>query len=231
VIVVGDIDTDRAIAGVAKTLGALPARADVKEPKGLRAVKFAAPTPEPVVRYHTGPKYQALVAIAWPTTDALANRRETHAAAVLSTIMQSRAIAQLRNAEGKTYSPNGFSDFSMALPGYGSIGAVVQVEPAEVPGVFAEFDAIAADLAEHEVTPDEFQRALRPRIGIAERNRLSNSFWLRYLAGAQADPRRLDFAVAQAAEVKAVTAADVQAVARKWLVKAKSWRMAVLPKP
>jgi zinc protease len=227
--VAGDITVEHAIDAVAKTLGALPPRSTAPEPKGLRDVKMPAPTAEPVVMHHTGPAYQALAVVAWPTTDAFADRMDTHATTVLASVMQDRAFNALRNSEGKTYGPNVSSQFSANLPGYGGLFAMAQVEPQDVEAVFAAFDSIAADIVAHGISDDEFSRAVKPHIEQTERSNQRNAYWVQMMARAQHDPRSLAHAAALTAEFKALTKADVEAAAKKWLVKAKTWRAEVLP--
>lgn len=229
VIVVGDITPERAIEAVAGTLGALPPRPEPKEPVSLREVHFPAPTPVPIALHHEGTAQQALAVIEWPTTDAFADQRDTEASAVLAAIMQERAIAQLRIKEGRTYSPSVVSEFSAVLPRYGAIRAMVEVEPADIDATFAELDAIAADLAAHDVSADEFSRALAPRIESARRSRFYNPYWLNALANAQTDPRLMELAANQLDTISALTVADVRKAAQKWLVKEKSWRLMVTP--
>jgi zinc protease len=230
IVMVGDITADRAIEVTAKTFGALPSRTETKEPAGLREAHFPKPVVAPVVLHHNGPDSQALAVIAWPTTDGFADRMDTHAAAVLSSVIQERAIARLRNAEGKTYTPIVGTDFSQVFAGYGVLMAMAQVEAVDVDEVFVTFDDIAADILAHGISDDEFQRALKPRIEGSERNQTNNLFWLRALVGAQADPRKLDFAATQAEEFHKVTLADVIKSAKKWLDRKRSWRAEVIPR-
>jgi zinc protease len=229
VIVVGDIAVDRVIDAVGKTLGALPTRVDSKEPPGLRQVRFPAPTMQPVELHHNGPAYQALVVLDWPTTDALADTRQTQASRLLADIMQQRAFDQIRNQEGSAYAPSVTAQFSETLPGYGMISAAILVRPEDIARVFSDLDAIAADLAAHEATADEFSRAQSARIAQANRNQRNNAWWMHYLAGAQTDPRLLGFATREMSEISSVTAADVRAAAQRWLVKGKSWRLKITP--
>jgi zinc protease len=81
------------------------------------------------------------------------------------------------------------------------------------------------------VSSDELNRVLGARIEEAQRLQHNNVFWLHYLAGAQADPRRLQLAIDEVSQIKSLTASDVKAAAQKWLVKGKSWRMMITPTP
>ncbi len=67
--IVGDFDEEAAIAAVAATFGALPAReADFRPYADQRQRGFTADR-RPRVLHHTGPADQALVTLTWPTRD------------------------------------------------------------------------------------------------------------------------------------------------------------------
>jgi zinc protease len=231
VIIVGDVAVDRAIEETAKTFGALPARADQPEPAGLRDVKFPAPTAAPVVLRHKGRADQAMAHISWPATDLFADTRGYQAANVLAALIASRATERLRTASGKAYAPGARADFSGNLPGYGRIGASVDVAPGDIDAAYAALDAIAVELATTEVSADELARMLSPRIEAAKRELKTNGAWTGSLAGAQADPRKLDYLRNRLAELESLKPADIRAAARAWLVKDKSWRLTILPEP
>jgi zinc protease len=179
--------------------------------------------------HHNGPAYQALAVVAWPTTDAFADRMDTHATTVLASVMQDRAFTTLRSAEGKTYGASVSSQFSMRLPGYGGLIAMAQVAPEDVGAFFATFDGIAADIVAHGISDDEFARAVKPHIEQTERSHQGNDFWLGVMARAQNDPRPLARWATLIDEFKALKKADVEAAAKRWLVKSKTWRAEVLP--
>ncbi|HEX5264343.1 MAG TPA: insulinase family protein, partial [Phenylobacterium sp.] len=228
-IVVGDVTVDQAIAATAKTLGALPPRREAPEPPGLRDVQFPAATPTPIVLRHKGRADQAMLDVSWPATDLFADTRGYAAASVLAEILRNRATDQFRVAEGKTYSPNAQAVFSRELPGYGRIAISVNLKPEDVDGVYQAIDAIAADLAAKPVAADEFARAAGPLIEAARRSLRINEVWVSYLSGAQTDPRRVAYLRNMLPQLQSLTPDDVQASARRWLVKDKSWRMTILP--
>jgi zinc protease len=229
VIVVGDITVDQAVAAAARTFGALPPRPDRPEPPGLREVAFPGPTPRPVLLRHKGRADQAMVDVSWPATDLFADTKAYAAAGVLADILRDRANDQLRIAEGKTYGPNAQAAFSSSLPGYGRLAISVNLNPQDVDAVYRSIDAIAADLAARPPSADEFARALGSRVEAVKRSQRLNAVWSAELGGAQTDPRRVAYLRNQLAELEAVTPADVQAAAAKWLVRDRSWRMTVLP--
>ena len=231
VIVVGDVSPDQAIAAVAKTFGALPARKGLPEPPGARAETFPAPTAAPVVLHHKGEGDQAVADISWPTTDRYAGWDDIAPSVILADILKQRVIDQLRTAEGETYTTNAGADFSPDYPGWGRISLLVVCKPQSINRVYATFDAIAADLAAHPVSADELARAVRPEVEAALRAQQSSGYWVAQLAGAQADPRRLDYIRQTMPRLSGVTAADVQRVAKRWLRPDRAFRIEVVPDP
>ena len=229
VTIVGDITVEEAIAATARTLGALPPRADRPEPAGLRDVRFPAPVTAPVILRHRGSPQQALVVVNWPTTDAFADPRQTQAARVLADVMRSRLFDEIRVKRGLTYSPAAFADFSTVIPGYGLIAARATTTPADAATVLGAIDAIAGDLAATEVSADELARAVGPRIEAARHARQDNRYWLGTLAAGQTDRRLLDLQARAISDLQSLTPADIRAAAGLWLVKARSVRIEVLP--
>jgi zinc protease len=229
VSIVGDVTADDAIAATARTLGALRTRRDRPEPAGLRDVRFPPPQASPLILRHKGPAGEALVVVNWPTTDVYADMRETEASRVLADVMRMRLFDEIRVKHGWSYSPSVVADFSAALPGYGMITARVTAAPADVPAVLDAIDAIATDLAAHDISADELARAVGPRVEASLRVRQTNGFWLNVLADAQRDPRALAKAISAIGDLNSLKPTDVRAAAQRWLVKARSWRAEVLP--
>jgi inorganic pyrophosphatase len=63
----------------------------------------------------------------------------------------------------------------------------------------------------------------------AKRDLASNAFWAAALAGAQADPRRLELIRTMGTGYRGITVAEVQAAARKWLKPETEWKLKVVP--
>ncbi len=229
VIVVGDVTPDQAIGAVAKTFGALPKREDLPEAPGTRDETFPAPTAGPVELHHQGRADQAIAEVSWPTTGRYAAWDDIAPTAILADILKQRVIDQLRTADGETYSPRGGAEFSLVFPKWGRISLLVPCKPEAIARVYAAIDTIAADLAAHPVTDDELQRAVRPEVETAGRAQQQNGYWVAALAGAQTDPRRLDYIRQTLPRLSGVTAADVQRVARKWLRPDRAFRIEVTP--
>ena len=229
VIIVGEVNVARAIEMVSRTFGALPARPDAPEPPGLRAVRFPAPTPTPVQLFHKGPADQAMVVIAWPGTDALANTRQTQAANLLSLILGNRLLDELRTRQARTYSPAVAEQFSRTFPGYGLISVRITVRPEDAASVMAAIEQVAADLAARDISADEFNRARNPRLEFLTRAQYSDSTWMAHLSNLQTDPRLAGLMARALPETANLTRADIRSAAQAWLVKDRAWRAVILP--
>jgi zinc protease len=229
VIVVGDVNVDHIIELTAKTFGALPPRADIPEPKGLRDVKFPPGVKTPVVLTHKGPADQALAEILWPTTDVYADVAEHRRRTVLANLLQSRVTDRIRVTEGKSYSPGAIMEAERELPGYGYMGLGVDAPPDAIDNVIATVEQIAAELTLHDVTADEFKRAMVPEREAERAAVKQNMAWINILGGAQTDPRGLDFVRSIEADYAAMTPASVRETAKRWLKPETEWKVKVVP--
>jgi zinc protease len=231
VIVVGDITVDKAIAAVADTFGALPKRPDpapIAPP--AHGARFPAPTATPVVETHTGRADQGVALVAWPTTDFWADPQGARVNNVLGRVLELRLTDVLRLKEGVTYSPNAGAISSSVFPHYGYVDAEMEAPPPKLDGFFVDVSQIAADLRTKPVTTDELERAKKPAIEALEKAAATNEYWLDGLAGAQADPRRLDALRSAEPSLERVSADDVQKAAATWLRDDTAWKLEIKPK-
>lgn len=230
VVIVGDTTVERAMESVAATFGALPPRPGPKTiPPNQRQMAFPAGVAEPVVRTHKGRADQAVGYMAWRTSDYWANPQRARETTILGEVMRLRLTEELRETQGATYSPNAGSNHSLVWTGWGYLAASVEVPPEKLAEFFADVSKIAADLRTREISADELARAKKPRIEGLERSRRTNNYWLAQLAGAQADPRRLDIIRDQIQGLKRVTPADVQRAAVTFLNDEAAFKLSVRP--
>jgi zinc protease len=215
---------------VARTFGALPARpAPEVAAADQRQTGFPTPNAAPVTLYHKGRADQAIGYIVWPTDDIWADPQRAFATAVLGEVLRTRLTEQIREAEGATYSPSVAYAHSLVWRGWGYLAASVEVPPAKLQAFFDDVEKITADLRDHPISDDELARAKVPRVESLQRAQVTNQYWMAELSGAQADPRRLDLAREMAPGTRKVTAADVQAVAARFLRDDKAFRLVVRP--
>jgi zinc protease len=228
VVVVGDVNVDKAIEAVADTFGALPAR-EPDGPDPETAMAFPAPNAAPILLTHKGRADQAIGLIAWPTEDFLSDTDRARKINILSDVMQLRLIDQLRKTESVTYSPSASAAASSVFPHYGYLAARVEIPPGKLDGFFSDVATITADLRDKEISPDELERAKKPAVDDLERRRETNEYWLNALAGVQTDPRRLNAIRTSVAQVERVNATDIRQMAQTYLVDAKAWKLEVKP--
>ncbi len=232
VIVTGDTTVDQAVASVASTFAALPARPDVlkPDPAALR-VRFPGPDAAPVRFTDTGRADQAVALEAWPIPDTLSDPQRVRRIRLAEQVLELRLIDRVRIAEGSTYSPSTGLDSSDVFPGYGFVQASVETPPAKIAAFYKALSDITAAMAAQGVTADELERARKPRVETITKAMQTNEFWRSGLAGAQTDPRRLDLIRQAISGLQAVSAADVQAAARTYLTDSRAWRMTVQAAP
>jgi len=227
VIIVGDVTVDEAIRQVAATFGALPPRQPAAAPA---AVAIRPPAGGSVTLTHKGRPDQALGFVAWPTTGYHEDRRRARALNLLAQVFQLRLTDEIRERQGTAYSPNASHEASETVPGYGYLGALVEAPPSALDAFFQSARDIARALREQPIAADELERARRPMIEAMQRGRnSSNQFWLSELAGLHEHPDRAAAISRGIAEVSAVTAAELQQLARQYLTDDKLWRLSVLP--
>ncbi len=229
VTIVGDVSPEEAIAAVARTFGALPPRPSA-EPvsKGALDVEFPRPTAAPLDLTHTGRSDQAVGVVAWPMTSFYPDMKRSRVEMLTGEVFENRLLDEVRIAEGATYSPETATQLSQVFPGYGFLLAQVEMPPAKLPGFFAAASKIAADMASEGITADELVRARAPRVAGLAKSQLTNEYWLADLAGSIAEPRKLDLIRSTFPDYDAVTAADIQAAAKRWLTPDSAWRLRIV---
>ena len=232
ITIVGDVDVDAAIAAVASTFGALPARGAAPSPlPGSDQRRFPAPTAEPVKLFHTGPAEQAMAYVAWPTTDQIGDRTTARRLSILADVLQLRVNDEIREKLSIAYSPGAGASSSDIFRGYGSIYAAAETAPEKTQAFFEAMDRIVTDLRDNPVSDDELNRARRPAVEQLKKSMADNGYWLGQLSDAQSDPSSLDQTRNHVAVLEAITPADLQALAQTYLRPATAWRAVVVKQP
>ncbi len=228
IAMVGDLDIDATIDAVGRTFGALPARSPRPALDDLRQVKFPA---EPFARSFTIatdiPK--GTVAIYWPTTDGREVRR-TRRLSMLGEVFTDRLRIKVREELGDAYSPGAGSAASDLYPGYGYMNASVTVDPPRAQQVADIIVQIADDLATKGVTEDELERAKKPVLTSLRESARTNGYWLgNVLARAQERPEMLDWSRSRYTDMESITKADLNALAKAYLIAARASRVVIIP--
>ncbi|WP_379922893.1 M16 family metallopeptidase [Erythrobacter sp. R86502] len=213
---VGDFDPDAAIAAVAQTLGALPTRAirtetiDAAEP-----VAFATDRSVRTLT-HIGGADQGAIALSWPTTDGT-DLRDDLTRDLLASVMSLQLTETLREELGTTYSPEAFSYSGTDVKGFGYLAAFATVPPEAMDATAAAMKAIAGRLAQTPPTDDLMERARNPVRAAFQRAETQNAAWLDLVSNAQSDASVLDRRRQRLDLLNAITAADLQAAAQRYL--------------
>ena len=228
VIVVGDVTVEDAIAAVAATFGALPARSQAlpPSPAALRRA-FPASTVEPVQLHHTGIPTQALGYVAWPTIDSISDRTEARTVSMLARVLQLRVTDELREKQGVAYSPGASSTSSTVFPNYGYIFTQIETPPEALPGFFETVDTIAASLRDAPITDDELNRARLSSVEAVRRAQATNGWWIATLAGVHDKPSEVEAIRTAISDLEAMTPADIQRAAQAYLKADTAWRATV----
>jgi zinc protease len=228
-LVVGDVTVDEAIRQAAATFGALPPRTPLALDPPLAQIRFPAPA---LIRLtHEGRADQGMAFIAWPTTDFYADQKLSRTLNLLGQVLQLRLTDEIREKQGATYSPGAGHSGSDTFKGYGYMAAQIQAPPDKLEAFLADAAKIARDLAEKPIEADELQRARKPLIETLQRERSSsNGWWLTALTGIHDRPEVAESIRVSIPQYEAITPADLQAAARRFLVEEKAWKAIVVRK-
>lgn len=226
--VVGDIDEAATIAMVARTFGALPAReTDFRPYADRRDRPFTAERKRHVLR-HTGAKDQALATFIWPTRDG-----EDQTAALqlqlLERVMRLQITDTLREKLGKAYSPGASSSTSRTWRGFGTFSVTASVDVQELTATRAAILETVAALRDAPVSEDVLLRAREPVLEGIDNALKTNAGWLTLIDRAQTEPDRIERYLRSKELLKAITPAQIQALARTYLTAAGGVEFNVLP--
>ena len=215
--VVGDIGEQAAIDAIAATFGALPQRRAAFDPRtDARVRQFAADRSERTL-IHKGPAEQAELRVYWPARDD-SDLGEAMRLNLLARVMQLMLTEELREKLGESYSPGAAASLSDEFPGYGHMFAASNVDYKDLATTRAAIFAIAKELRDKPVDADLIDRARKPLVEAMVKSRRENSYWLNYVAEATSHADRLDRSRKGIGEVEAATPAELQALAKRYLV-------------
>ena len=231
IVIVGDITVDEAIAQTAATFGALPKRsAAMPLTAGADRISFTKGKSGLQRLQHNGRQDVAAGLISWPTDDFYDDPAEARALQVLRSAITIRAIEKLREELGATYSPVVMQESSETFDEFGLLTMLAEVKPTETERLLRVSEEVAEELKSKPLPPEDLARAVRPLIDQIGKEMATNAFWASRLSNASWDPRRLDSIRTQEAHLKAVTPADLQRIAKKYLRGDLAFRLVIEPK-
>ncbi len=225
---VGDFDPDATIAMVARTLGALPVREAEFRPYEAERQRSFTPTRGLTVIRHKGAANQAIVRYVWPTTDD-SDPVTAIGLELLDEVTGIEVLDTVREALGKAYSPGASSSLSRVWRGWGTFSLNASVDLADIASTRAAIERTITDLAAAPVDPDVLTRARAPMRERIDNLLKTNSGWLALIDRAQSQPDRLDRFLTARQRLDALTAADLQALAQRYLAPDQAVVALVLP--
>lgn len=223
----GDFNRDETVAALERTFGALPAR----DP--LPATGFAPKVPEPVgdplTLTHHGDANTAAALVAWPTGGGNAGIHESRQLELLAQVFNNRLFDAMREKIGASYAPQVSSNWPLDLPSGGYLAATTQLRPGDLPAFFAACDRIAADLATGLPTADEIARVTEPMKQLITRASTGNGFYMYQLEGGAFEPQKFTQLRSILSDYSQIAPERLQALAKRYLVPGKAWRLRVVP--
>lgn len=220
------VDIDQLLS---QSFGALPRRTAIL-PADAARVAFPKGRSAPQIAYHRGDANQAAAIMAWPTSGGTASPKESRALEVLAAIFSDRLFDRLRSEQGASYGPTVESYWPNGFDGSGGyLLAGSLLTPKDVTAFYDIASEIATDLTKRAVSADELARNVGPIREQVMRATTGNAYWMYLLRGASRDERLVRNAVMLTEDLAALTAADIQKVAQKYLNNRSGWKLAVLP--
>ncbi|MFT3998092.1 MAG: insulinase family protein [Asticcacaulis sp.] len=231
ITIVGDITVEQARPALDAAFGTLPAL-----PKRFTPSEDARTTHFPTSNlyrtlYHQGSPEQALMMIAFPTTDRFSDVKTSLGLDLLAEIISQRHYEAGRAEIGTTYVPLARHAPSTGFRGFGYLSATVQLYPGAETAFYTGFLSLIDGVKSTPVTPDELLRARQLLLARMNEEDRSNSYWLNVLPGAEDNPGQRDYALKRKALLEAITPAEIQALAKTWLDASKALKVVVLPVP
>jgi zinc protease len=215
VVMVGDVTVADAIKATEATFAA----GETPQVAKLVSAKVSMPTrtDAPFLFLHKGRADQAFYGEYFPLPDYFADPTTSIVAAVAAAVLQARLVDTVREKLGMTYSPQVNANASDELQGAGFLAATIETPEAN----FAAFHTLLAgqlkDLAATPVSADELARARQPLVEGLRKRQETNAYWLGKLTELTREPRVKEQALEVLGRVSAVSAADVQAFAARYI--------------
>ena len=228
--VVGDVDVEQIIKDVGRTFGALPKvdadKASIADKN--TALKFPKGSPRPVKLSHAGEAGTALFRVYWPAPDGR-DVTTSRNISMISELFQLRLTEVMREEEGASYSPSAFSFSPRVYPGYGYIGASLELDPKDIDRMSAKVDEIAAEFRAGQFDDALLERAIKPARERIETSLESNGYWMNVISESQTDPERLERHRSRYEAYQNMTVEQLQSLSKTLFDSKAAYRIQILP--
>lgn len=229
IAIVGDFEEAEAIALVAKTFGALPAReADFQPYDDERRDRSFTDKRGLHTITHGGEADQAIIRLIWPTTDN-EDWELTSRLSLLARVARLKLTEKLREELGQTYSPSVSSSQSSTYRDYGVFSMGASVDVAQLDATKAALIEVVEDLIANVPDEDLMQRARQPVLESLENRLKSNGGWMGLVSRAQSDPEEITRFQTATARYETMTGEELQALAVQYLQPNEAVEFRVVP--
>lgn len=229
ILVFGEFDRDEVVQTLRETFGALPPREAISPEVAARVPEFPMAGGVPTIIEHRGDANQAAAVLAWPSGGGVAGLRQSRQLEILTQVFNNRLMEAMRERAGASYAPQVVSSWPVDTAGGGSIMAIAQLRPEDVPVFFAEGQRIANDLAMTAPNADELERVTEPLRQLISRASTGNNFWLYHLQGSSQDPQRIGLVRSLLGDYSQTTPRIMKLLAQRYFGRRAGWRLGVLP--
>jgi len=227
---VGDFEDSEAIDLVARTLGALPARENAfRDYADNRHHPFTTDR-KPRVVYHSGAPDQALLRLVWPTRDD-SDAAQSLTLDLLERVTRLELTDTLREELGQTYSPAASAVQSRVYTDYGTFDIAAAIDVKDVEAAREAMLETVRTLRSAPVDDDTLLRARQPLLESYDNALKTNGGWIGLVDRAQTEPERIERFTSGKALLEALTPADLQASAERYLDPDARVEVLALPEP
>ena len=216
IAIVGDITWPDAVDAVSRSLGALASR----EPRATAAattVTFAQQATTPyVISTNTG-LTQAAIAWVWPVPDR-SDIQTFRRANFLAASLAERIRLRLRDELGVAYAPNATYVLREGVDSFAYFLVSAEIAADQIVPAAAAIKSEVESIRSHGFSDDEFARVRQPFLRQRVDDLRTNAYWCyTVLDDAQQRPERLAAARNRITDSAAITRAEIEALARRYL--------------
>ncbi len=173
--IVGDIDIESTIKLIAETFGAMPVR-KAEKTNPYAKLNFIPQGEKISITYETTDEPRSVAMKIWLSAGRQ-NIAEMRADNILGAILDDLLRKDVREDQGKVYSPFAYNNSSTWIDNTGFMTAATFVAPDYNAEILDALEKCGEKLVK-EITEDEFERAKIPLIKGVEANKRKNYYWL-----------------------------------------------------
>lgn len=229
VVVIGDIQRDKAMDLVARYLGALPSRDKISEKTYAAKRTMKRPTgPRSIETTIQTPTAQAFVMSGFYGADQ-SNLDDARALSVAARILSTRMVKEVREDAQLVYSIGAGSRPATTYPGFGIFSAAAPTEPGKAQPLVEKLASMYAAFAASGPTAEELDVAKKQYANTYAEEIKDPSYWSRKLQQITFRGASLDDIVNEPAAYEALTADQIKSAFAKYATKDNAITVVVKP--